>query len=229
VLKDFKDFLFRGNVIHLSVAVIIGTTFTAAVTTVVNNWIGPMIGAFGGTNPNGLAITLVDGNLTSVMDFGAILTALIAFSIIAVLIYYLVILPVKEIQLRRAVAASAMPPEPTEVELLTDIKGLLLQQQNGNPARHSGDAGQTEPNPRQQAAEIGEGFSSYLVALPDRPGLVIDYGGNRITFAVGRNPLEVLTAHEFAVGLAYTALSLASHCRVRMSPRHAASASAARS
>src|SRR5437867_1289923 len=121
----------RGNVTQLSAAVIIGTAFTALVTAVVNNWIGPLIAAFGGQNANGLAVTLVNGNFKSVMDFGAILTAVIIFAIVTSAVYYLIVLPSREMQLRRMWAMRSRPPEPTEVELLADIRGLLLRQQQG--------------------------------------------------------------------------------------------------
>jgi large conductance mechanosensitive channel len=230
VLRGFRDFLLRGNVIHLAVAVIVGMTFTVTATTLVNNWIGPLFAALGGSNPNGLAVSLVDGNLRSEMDFGAILTALVGFLLIATVIYYLVVLPVKEIQLRRALTAKALPREPTEVELLAEIRGLLSQQRAAGP----GEAEGTEPiqasswfertnDQRTVTVEVGQEFSSRLVVLrPNSPGLVIDYGGNQLTFSVGRAAGAVVEAHEFAVGLAYTALAFASRCRIQMSPRHAA-------
>jgi large conductance mechanosensitive channel len=130
MLKGFKDFLMRGNVIDLAVAVIIGTAFTAVVTSVVTNLINPLIAAIGGANVNGLAWQIVDGNKNSIMDFGAIVTALINFVIIAAVVYFLIVLPVKTIQERRKRGEEAGPAEPTEVELLVEIRDLLRQQQN---------------------------------------------------------------------------------------------------
>lgn len=129
MLKGFKDFLMRGNIVDLAVAVIIGTAFTAVVTAVVTNLINPLIAAIGGTNVNGLAWQIVDGNGKSIMNFGAIITALINFAIIAAVVYFLIVLPVKAIQERRKRGEESGPAEPTETELLIEIRDLLRQQQ----------------------------------------------------------------------------------------------------
>jgi large conductance mechanosensitive channel len=128
VLKGFKDFLMRGNVIDLAVAVIIGTAFTAVVTAVATNLINPLIASIGGANVNGLAWQIVDDNDKSILDFGAILTALINFVIIAGVVYLLIVLPVKKVQERRKRGEEAGPAEPTDVELLAEIRDLLRQQ-----------------------------------------------------------------------------------------------------
>jgi large conductance mechanosensitive channel len=226
VLRGFKEFFLRGNVVHLTAAVVLGTAFTALVTSVVTNWISPLLAALGGRNPNGLSVTLVRGNFRSVMDFGAILTAVIIFAIIAAVVYYLIILPMKEIQLRRMWATRSKPPARTEVDLLTEISGLLRQQSQllgvaGIPAA-KGANGQTSPTQEHAPlmVEVTQSFSSRLVMLPgNTPGLVIDYGGNEMAFAVGRGMGGVVNAHEFAVNLAYTALAFASRCRIQMSPK----------
>jgi large conductance mechanosensitive channel len=222
VLKGFREFFLRGNVLHLSAAVIIGTAFTAMATAVVSNWIGPLIAAIGGHNPNGLAVTLVTGNDRSVMNFGAILTALIVFAIIVVVVYYLIVLPVKEMQLRRAWASRSRPPEPTELELLADIRGLLhqqLSQHQGIPVVPNGQMTRLDDGGRS-TVEVNQGFSSRLVVLPgDKPGLVINYAGRQVAFSAGRDVSAVVNAHEFAVGLAYTALAFAGRCRVQMAPQ----------
>jgi large conductance mechanosensitive channel len=231
VYRGFRDFFLRGNVIHLSVAVIMGMAFTWAATALVNNWIGPLFAALGGSNPNGLAVSLVEGNLKSEINFGAILTALAGFMIIATVVYYLVVLPAKEFQLRRALTAKALPREPTEVELLAEIRGLLSQQQRAvGPATADG-TGPIETtgwfertsDRRKVTVEVSGEFATRLVAMrPNAPGLVIDYGDHQLTFTVGQGKGAVVKAHEFASDLAYAALAFAHHCRVQMSPRHAA-------
>jgi large conductance mechanosensitive channel len=227
LIRGFKDFFLRSNVIHLSVAVILGTAFTAAVTSVANNWISPLFAAFGGRNPNGLAVTLVSGNVKSVMDFGAILTALTVFAIIATVVYYLIVMPVKEIQLKRMWAVNSKPPMPTEVELLADIRGLLRQQQGQNGGAVSVPSGPpslrvTQPGDSSpMMIEVTRGFSSRMVVFPgNTPGLLIEYGGNQMAFAVGNGTGAVVHAHDFAVGLAYAALAFADRCRIQVSPRH---------
>jgi large conductance mechanosensitive channel len=128
MLKGFKEFMTRGNVIDLAVAVIIGTAFTAVVTSVVNNLINPLIAAIGGGNVDGLAVKLNANNDKSVIDFGAVITALINFAIIAAVVYFVIVLPVKKIMERRRRGEEPPPAEPTEAELLTEIRDLLRQQ-----------------------------------------------------------------------------------------------------
>jgi large conductance mechanosensitive channel len=129
VFKGFKDFLMRGNVLDLAIAVVIGTAFTAVVTSVVNNLINPLIASIGGTNVSGLSWTIVSGNDKSVVDFAAVLTALINFLVVAAVVYFALVLPVKRIQERRKRGQEPGPSEPTDVELLTEIRDLLRQQQ----------------------------------------------------------------------------------------------------
>ena len=62
MIKGFKDFLMRGNVIDLAVAVVIGAAFTAIVTAFTTNLINPLIALFGGNNVNGLAVQLGSAN-----------------------------------------------------------------------------------------------------------------------------------------------------------------------
>lgn len=128
MLKGFKDFLMRGNVVDLAVAVIIGTAFTAIVTAIADKFIKPLIAAIGGANVTGLSWTIVDGNKASTIDFAAIITAAINFLIIAAVVYFLIVMPMKKIQERRKRGEEAGPAEPTDVELLTEIRDLLRQQ-----------------------------------------------------------------------------------------------------
>ena len=101
MLKGFKDFLMRGNVLELAVAVVIGTAFTALVTAFTENLINPVIAALGGSNVNGLGFQLVDGNPKTVLDLGAVLSAVINFLIIAAVVYFLFVLPFQTLQARR--------------------------------------------------------------------------------------------------------------------------------
>jgi large conductance mechanosensitive channel len=131
VLKGFKDFLMRGNVVELAVAVIIGTAFTAIVTALADSFIKPLIAAIGGANVTGLSWTIVDGNRESTIDFAAVITAMINFLIVASVVYFLIVLPMKKLEERRKRGEEPGPTTPTDVELLTEIRDLLRQQQNG--------------------------------------------------------------------------------------------------
>lgn len=137
MIKEFREFLLRGNVLDLAIAVVIGAAFTAIVTAFTTNFVNPIIAAFGGGNVNGLAWQIVDGNEKSVIDFAAILTAIINFLIVAAVVYFLLVVPFKLIQERRKRGEEAGPAEPTEVELLVQIRDLLLQREGGGAHRNA--------------------------------------------------------------------------------------------
>ena len=128
MLKGFKDFILRGNVLELAVAVVIGTAFTAIVTAVVTNIINPMIASLGGASVTGLSWQIVDGNPKALLDFAAVLTAIINFLVIAAVVYFTLVLPVKKIQERRKRGEEPGPSEPTDVEVLLEIRDLLRNQ-----------------------------------------------------------------------------------------------------
>jgi large conductance mechanosensitive channel len=94
MLKGFKDFLLRGNVIDLAVAVVIGSAFSAIVTALVKDIITPLIGAFGGQpDLSGITFSFRGSNFL-VGDF---LNSLISFLIIAAVIYFLIVLPMNKL------------------------------------------------------------------------------------------------------------------------------------
>lgn len=135
MLKGFKDFLMRGNVVDLAVAVVIGTAFTAIVTAFTNGLIKPLINAIGGSDAaQGLGFYIFDTNKGSFLDFGGVINAAINFVIVAGVVYFLIVLPMKKLQERRKRGKEAGPSEPTDVELLKEIRDLLRQQQNSEPA-----------------------------------------------------------------------------------------------
>ena len=91
MLKEFREFILRGNLVDLAVAVVIGTAFTALVNSLVRSLITPLIAAVGGEPDfSGLTFT-ING---SVFRYGAFLNALISFLIIAAVVFFLVIKPV---------------------------------------------------------------------------------------------------------------------------------------
>ncbi|TQM81275.1 large conductance mechanosensitive channel [Saccharothrix saharensis] len=128
MIKGFKDFLMRGNVIDLAVAVVIGAAFTAIVTAFTTNLINPIIALFGGNNVNGLAVQLGSSDKT-IVDFGAIITAVINFLIVAAIVYFIFVLPMNKLKERRKRGQEPGPAEPTDVELLKEIRDLLAQRQ----------------------------------------------------------------------------------------------------
>lgn len=127
MLKGFKDFLMRGNIVELAVAVVIGTAFVALVTTFTEGIIDPLLAALGGSGENvkGLGIQLVEGNEKAFLDFGSVINGAIAFVLTAAVVYFLVVVPFNKIQERRGVVAEE---EETEAELLAEIRDLLKTQ-----------------------------------------------------------------------------------------------------
>ncbi|MBK9711086.1 MAG: large conductance mechanosensitive channel protein MscL [Kouleothrix sp.] len=125
MFKGFRDFLLRGNVVDLAVAVIIGAAFGAVVNSLVKDVFTPIIGAIGG-QPDFAAVTL------GPIMIGNFLNSVIAFLIIAAAVYYVIILPINRITAMRAKQAPpAAPPAPTKEELLlTEIRDILRSQRS---------------------------------------------------------------------------------------------------
>ncbi len=141
MLKGFKEFILRGNVIDLAVAVVIGAAFTAIVTGLVNGIFNPVISLlFDASDLSKAGITLraaSAGHDAVVLSWGTVIAAVIQFVLVAVVVYFALIVPMnyaKKIQLRRKPAEEE--PEPTgltELQLLQQIRDLLQAQNNAAP------------------------------------------------------------------------------------------------
>ena len=132
MLKDFKDFIARGNVVDLAVAVIIGAAFGAVVKSLVDQVVMPPIGLVtGGLDFSQLKVVLKAADPAAktaevAILYGAFLNTLITFLIIAFVVYVLV--RMVSAMRRQKDQAPAAPPAPTPTEaLLTDIRELLRQ------------------------------------------------------------------------------------------------------
>ncbi len=121
MFKGFRDFLLRGNVVDLAVAVVIGTAFTALVTAFTTSFLNPLIGLLGGGGETGGSFE-VNGQ---VFTWGSFVTAVITFVLIAAVVYFVVVLPMTKINERRAAGADPAPAEPSDVALLKEIRDLL--------------------------------------------------------------------------------------------------------
>lgn len=123
MIKEFKEFIMRGNVMDLAVAVIIGAAFTAIVNSLVNDIIMPIIGAIiGGVDFTSLAITV--GNAT--IAYGNFIQAIISFLLIA-LVLFLLIRAMNKMSRKKEVAPPPPPGPTTEEKLLTEIRDLLRE------------------------------------------------------------------------------------------------------
>jgi large conductance mechanosensitive channel len=129
MLKGFRDFIMRGNVIELAIAFVMGAAFNAVIQAFATGFIGGLIGAIGGTPDFSSWGYRVNG---SKIVIGTTINALINFLIVAAVIYFALVLPMNKLAERRQRGEqSAEPPVTTTEELLTDIRDLLAHQ-NGN-------------------------------------------------------------------------------------------------
>jgi large conductance mechanosensitive channel len=127
LMKDFRAFIMKGNVLDLAVAVIIGIAFNAVVNSLVNDVIMQVIAAiFGEPNFNDLTFTIGDG----IIYYGRFLTALVNFLVIAATIF-VIVRAFEELQKRRR-GTEELEERPEEIVLLSEIRDLLAQ---GNTVR----------------------------------------------------------------------------------------------
>jgi large conductance mechanosensitive channel len=129
MIKGFKDFLLRGNVVDLAVAVVIGAAFGTVVTQFTKSFIEPLIKLVGGGGVEGGAFT-VNG---VPFDWAAFINAVIYFVIVAAVVYFAVVLPIGKIMERanRGKPEEAPAPPSDDVVLLTEIRDLLRAQRAG--------------------------------------------------------------------------------------------------
>jgi large conductance mechanosensitive channel len=132
VLKEFREFLLRGNVVDLAVAVIIGAAFGAVITSFVGDILTPLIAAIGGKPDFGALDFTING---SRFRYGSFINAVISFVIIAAAVFFFVVKPVNALVARRK---AGLEPEPEamaeDVVLLGEIRDLL-QAQGTRPSR----------------------------------------------------------------------------------------------
>ncbi|OZD52912.1 mechanosensitive ion channel protein MscL [Rhodococcus sp. 06-1474-1B] len=121
MLKGFKDFLLRGNVVDLAVAVVVGAAFTAIVTAFTTNIINPLVAALGGSNEYGFGFNITSSP-ESFVNVGAVITAIINFVIIAAVVYFVLILPVNTAKKR---FVSQPEKELSDVDVLVQIRDIL--------------------------------------------------------------------------------------------------------
>jgi len=144
MLKGFREFIMRGNVIDLAVAVVIGAAFTAVVNSIVENVFNPIIGALFDAKSLAKAFpidipTWSGGHAT--IYFGAVVAALINFLLVAIVVYFAFVLPINH--MRKLVEARRKSGEPadaetpvTELDMLTEIRDLLAEDRVSSGGKH---------------------------------------------------------------------------------------------
>ncbi len=126
MLRGFKEFIMRGNVVDLVIAVVIGAAFGAVVNALVKDIVTPIIAAIGG-QPDFSKLTFTVNKSTFL--YGEFINAIFAFVLIAAAIYFVVVLPLNKVAARRALKTAKGEPDPSpkaeDIVLLEQIRDLL--------------------------------------------------------------------------------------------------------
>jgi large conductance mechanosensitive channel len=140
MIKEFRDFIAKGNVMDIAVGIIIGAAFTAIVTSLVGDLINPIIGlilggvdftsmyaVLSGTVPDGVGLDTARDSGAAVFAYGAFITAVINFLIIAFVVFLLVkmVNKVKDAAVKKDEPVPGAPAGPTELEVLMEIRDSL--------------------------------------------------------------------------------------------------------
>jgi len=127
MIKGFKEFILRGNVVDLAIAVVIGAAFATVVGAFTKGIIEPLLAAIGGGNPgDGLGFRLRGDNPATLIDLGLLIGAAINFAIVAAVIYFFIVVPMNMLLERRRRGEEPEPAAPAEdIVLLQEIRDLL--------------------------------------------------------------------------------------------------------
>jgi large conductance mechanosensitive channel len=124
MVNGFRDFVLRGNVIDLAVAVVVGAAFGGVVTALVENLINPLIAAIGGQPDLSDVATFTVNNAN--FSVGAVLSAAINFLIIAAAVYFVLVMPVNRLlEMRQRKQVPEVQATPEDIALLQEIRDLL--------------------------------------------------------------------------------------------------------
>ncbi len=134
MLKGFKEFLSRGNIVDLAVAVVIGTAFTALVKSFTDAIIQPLIERIGVKPDAKLNALSFNIGGPQPIDLNVLLSAGIYFILVAAVVYFLVVLPYNTFRKKGEVEQA----DDAQVVLLTEIRDLLAQSNGGSSGKHGG-------------------------------------------------------------------------------------------
>jgi large conductance mechanosensitive channel len=141
LLKGFKEFLARGNIVDLSVAVVIGTAFTGLVTRFTDSIIQPLINRVGAGGESNYGILRINIGGGQTIDLNVLLSAAINFILVAAVVYFVVVVPYNRLRKKGEVEQA----QDTELSLLTEIRNILAET-NGQVGKHVTGPG-TGPSP----------------------------------------------------------------------------------
>jgi large conductance mechanosensitive channel len=142
MLRGFKDFIMRGNVVDLAVGIVIGAAFTGLVTSFTDSLLHPIVNRVGGGGEIAGRVTIGGGQY---LNWGAFITTVINFLIVAATLYVLVVLPMNKLAERRRRGEEPPPKAPSEeVKLLTEIRDALVR--GGASPRRDGEQALAYPS-----------------------------------------------------------------------------------
>ncbi|KAA1423108.1 large conductance mechanosensitive channel protein MscL [Mumia zhuanghuii] len=139
MVAGFKEFVLRGNVVDLAVAVVMGTAVTQLVTAFTASFINPLLASIGGADANGWGFQITGDSKETFVDVGAFITALINFVIIAAVLYLVLVMPMNKFREKFAKPSDDAPP-PEDIALLRDIRDELRKNREGGTSAGPGSA-----------------------------------------------------------------------------------------
>ncbi|MCT7657386.1 large-conductance mechanosensitive channel protein MscL [Mycobacterium deserti] len=123
MLKGFKEFLARGNIVDLSIAVVIGTAFTALVTKFTESIVAPLVNRVGAGGDADFGILRYDIGGGQAINLNILLSAAVNFILVAAVVYFLVVAPYNRLRKKGEVEQA----QDTELTLLTEIRNILAE------------------------------------------------------------------------------------------------------
>jgi len=135
VLKGFREFLARGNIVDLAVAVVIGTAFTGLVTKFTDAIIQPLINRIGAGKEASYGILQISIGGGQTIDLNVLLSAFINFALVAAVVYFLVVLPYNKVRSKDKAEAA----DDTQIRLLTEIRDAMGGKDSSASAKRASD------------------------------------------------------------------------------------------
>ena len=128
MIKGFKDFLMRGNVVDLAVGIAIGVAFTTLVGAFGAAIVNPLVASVGGSDAQGIGFNITDSDATRI-DIGLLINAIVVFVVTMAVIYFAIVVPVQKLQALRKPGPGADEPEavPEDTALLREIRDALAR------------------------------------------------------------------------------------------------------
>ena len=124
MIKGFKEFIMKGNVVDLAVGIAIGVAFTTLVAAFGTYFVNPIVAVAGGDNARGFGFEIT--NEATFVNVGALINALIVFAVTMAVIYFAIVVPMQKLQeLRKRGVEEEPEATPEDIELLREIRDAL--------------------------------------------------------------------------------------------------------